>query len=170
MTTKEESAPNGLTIQTKYGFGDVVYVPRTEYASTRTPCVECDGKGTPKVEGKDVSLVCPTCVGPWDEVRGWIERREWVATSERLTVGHVRVELNPEWAQGEHPDKRQYMCRETGIGSGTLWSEDRMFLTRDEAVAAAEVELVEREREIAERNAMAAAHRAKRPRKAKVAS
>jgi hypothetical protein len=30
-----------------------------------------------------------------------------------------------------------YMCRETGIGTGTLWSEVDLFASREEALAEA---------------------------------
>jgi hypothetical protein len=61
------------------------------------------------------------------------------------TIGHVRVEHTDSpgiageevfdnfKAQKEH--KEQYMCIETGIGSGSLWSHDQLFKNFDSALS-----------------------------------
>jgi hypothetical protein len=45
---------------------------------------------------------------------------------QQLTVGQVRIQA------GYEPETR-YMCEETGVGSGTVWREENLFLTMIEA-------------------------------------
>lgn len=62
-----------------------------------------------------------------------------------LTIGLVRVEcIDSPGVEGEelfdnykpqHSNKTEYMCIETGIGSGRVYHEDRLFRTFEKAQA-----------------------------------
>lgn len=73
--------------------------------------------------------------------------------AEQITVGQVRAEVTQsKGLNGGYVDsgcnvafdnyksqsgyKEQYMCVETGIGSGTVWSVDRMFDSKKDCIAA----------------------------------
>lgn len=95
----------------------------------------------------------------------------WVGDyAQLITIGQVRVEytdsagLNDGYVdpgipvpfdnykpQASHEER--YMCIETGIGSGSLWTVDRMFDSREacEAANKAEIELRQRVKEAEER-------------------
>lgn len=116
-----------MIVHTKYSVGDQVYVARCIWGQKRVPCADCDGKGEFVVEGKPFTLLCSVCCGPWDEKRGWREIGEFQPSVELLTVGQVRAQ------RGGGEDKTEYMCVETGIGSGSLWAEDKLLPDRDQA-------------------------------------
>lgn len=154
-----------MQIETKYSIGDKVYVPAPSNDELRIPCPDCDGVGDLKVEGKEVFFLCPTCVGPWDEKRGWITRREWVPHVECLTVSRIRVDYPKS---GSDSSPFSYMCSETSSsGGGSVYYEDRCFQTRDEARERAVVEIEEREASIVARAQAEAARKAKRVRRSK---
>ena len=50
------------------------------------------------------------------------------------TIGQISVTIR------EDETKIQYMCEETGIGSGTIYREDESFATYEEAVLATDKE------------------------------
>lgn len=114
-----------MIVHTKYSIGDQVYVAHAVYGTRRETCVDCDGKGEFQVNGKPFTLICPVCCGAWDEKRGWREIHEWQPKVELLTVGQVRVQ------RGGDDDRTEYMCLETGVGSGSIWKEDDLLPSRD---------------------------------------
>lgn len=49
-----------------------------------------------------------------------------------LTIGSIRIDTNDS-------DPVSYMCAETGVGSGNIYSEQTLFATQDAAEADAEI-------------------------------
>ena len=131
-----------MLYKSPFSIGDKVYHianhPRPKWAE----CPMCKGTKTVTINGE--TDTCPKCYGrggkqTW-EPEGWnIARGGWQDREsdryhelgyECLTIDQVRLEhtrdKNPEWMA---------MCRETGVGSGTLHSMDHMFATVEEAQA-----------------------------------
>lgn len=120
-------------IETKFSLGDVVYYASTTIERKQHPCPDCLGTKKWKAispAGSEYEFSCPRCwahYSPADELS--LDYSIYVPTSRRLTIGSVRT---------DSADKTSYMCIETGVGSGNIYDEDRLFSTEDEALVAAQ--------------------------------
>lgn len=117
-------------IETKFGMGDVVWHATTTVEHKKHPCPDC--LGSRKWEAKSpaggtFSFDCPRCANNYMNNQalslGYSEHTPAVS---RLTIGLVRTF---DGYDGGH----RYMAHETGIGSGALYDEDRLFATEEEA-------------------------------------
>lgn len=135
-----------MILETKFDLDQVVYPigSSIEY-KTEGQCPTCEGKryltlypdGTYR-PGFDHDAPreyptsrCPTCDG---NHRGPTHCRTVWAVQAPSTVGKVAVCVYAN--HGEHHDRgNQYMLLRTGIGSGTVYDEERLFATADEAAA-----------------------------------
>lgn len=116
-----------MIISTIYSLGDRVVAGCSVSTSYWIPCPECDGTGYHKVEGKDLRLRCTTCnsQGNWNATPGQVVEYKWAPHIEHLTISQVRAEVSKK--KTDH----RYMCEETGIGSGTVWAEGRLWPVAD---------------------------------------
>lgn len=110
----------------KFDVGDTVHAIKNEHAMTWVPCSFCGSTGG-IVGASGKRRNCPECYGRAGSEE-WLPK-EWRAR-EPMTVGQVRLEI-----EARKTDER-YMLRETGVGTGTLWSAEDLFATEDEAKAA----------------------------------
>jgi len=114
-------------IETKYAKGDVVYGATTVREQRRAKCPDCleTRKWIAKSPaGVDYELGCPRCsTGYLSDPNLSLTYLEEVGSVTKLTIGLVRFD-------GECAE---YMAHETGIGSGSLWREDQLFNTEEEA-------------------------------------
>lgn len=126
--------PNRLTeLPTpKWKVGDTVFTVETRDGQETAQCPDCLGTGTWEVRsraGFETTAQCPRCNGA-----GKLGLRSRVALVRQLTVGSLRVST-----VAYHDDEHvEYMCDETGVGSGSIWRESRLRATREEATEAAE--------------------------------
>lgn len=121
--------------QPKYKIGQKVWNAGATWGQTPQPCKICQGLG--RIEASHVmgtsSIQCPMCYG-----KGTDGACSFVPYVKLLTVGGIRVET---WARkGEEVG---YMCKETGVGSGTIYYEPRLFASEREAKTYADKETVE---------------------------
>ena len=126
----------------KFNLDDKVFHIANHQRPKWTECPMCKGSKQITLNGETES--CPKCWGRGGE-QGWFSEGWHVARSgwedpdtlryleggfSLLTIGQVRLEhtkgKRPEWTA---------MCRETGVGSGTIHHMDRMFATAEEAQA-----------------------------------
>ena len=122
-------------IKTKFSIGDTVYRAGTTTVQKRHDCPDC--LGSRKWEAKSPAggiyeFTCPRCGGQYrSEDALTLDYREFAPHVDRLTIGSVRTDSH---------DNRPvtYMCRETGVGSGSVYDENILFATPDEATKAAE--------------------------------
>jgi RecJ-like exonuclease len=136
-----------MKIETKFSPGDVVWKISNEKKTIFITCSFCDGSG--KIEGKNGKhMMCSECHGTgghreWKDC-GWILSQNYPT----LTIGEVRFKFTGEWDgcsalwsnYGPQSEKyeEKYMCRETGIGSGTLHNANHLFHTKEDAEAECE--------------------------------
>lgn len=115
-------------IETKYNLGDVVYHAGYYHDSYFEKCPDCDGTGEWKVEGKDLRIACKTCnEGYWQKsTAGKVQKFKYFPNVRKLTIGQIRATIG-------YGSEVRYMCKETGVGSGTLWCES--LLTKDKELA-----------------------------------
>lgn len=123
----------------KFTIGDHAFCGRVESTKRERECPDC--KGTKKWKcttpaGEEFQIQCPRCTNSYGVPQ--LHYYEAAARIDALTIGSVRIDTSA--IEGETV---AYMCHETGIGSGSIWYENRLFATREEAEAQAAIEVAE---------------------------
>jgi hypothetical protein len=129
----------------KYQMGQVVYYPTIFDTLTELPCPDCkDTKqwAVTTPAGESFMVPCQRCCSGYRRVDlPSLTQRVWRASATALTVGQIKIETPvPSSSSWGDRDAVHYMCIETGIGSGSVYQESRLFLTEAEALANAEIE------------------------------
>lgn len=126
------------TIETLFSVGDVVWFAGTTTETRQHKCPDCDGTKQWKAEspaGDTFTFACPRCstsYSSFDELS--ITYTAHTAAPRRLTIGSVRHDSAPFSSSAA----TTYMCVETGVGGGSVYDENRLFLTEAEARECAE--------------------------------
>lgn len=124
------------TITTKYSIGDTVFKATMHTKKMQRDCPDCMGSRKWKAlspAGREYDFACPRCNNsPYNRDLS-LEYQQYIPIVERLTVGSLRADSSAE----DEGERVQYMCRETGIGSGAIHYEKALFATDIEAMAAA---------------------------------
>lgn len=113
-----------MIIETKYSLNDNVYYISNNYEEKWISCSACGGSGIVILLDNEEHK-CPECYGSGGKTK-WLPKK-W-AIEDSGTIGLIRAEVT----KGEK-QKYQYMLNETGIGSGRLHYEDRLFISKEEA-------------------------------------
>lgn len=130
-----------MEIQTKYSNDDIVWLIVQQKGKQFISCSFCLGTGN--IKGNDgTERTCPDCYGHKGKTE-WLDIK-WQVKGP-LTIGRTGVEITGE-SKGFDPDsifdnygpqkygyKEEYMCQETGIGSGKLYEVECLFPSREEA-------------------------------------
>jgi hypothetical protein len=155
----------------KYDVGDEVWAALSETRVAPTLCPECNGTGhwtATAPTGATLEIDCPACT--YGRIAPQYPVFAPTPGVRPLTIGSVRVDTN-----ADRPVS--YMAFETGVGSGTIWYDDRLFRTSEEALAASVLFSAARaheqndnirkdyEQRARKQNAAAAAREARRKRK-----
>jgi uncharacterized C2H2 Zn-finger protein len=117
-------------LKSKYAIGEIVYEASTTTVRKQHDCPDCLGTKKWKAQspgGGEYEFSCPRCGGGFhsrDDLS--LDYTRHVGTVNQLTIGSIRIDT-------ARKDPVDYMCRETGVGSGSIYSEDRLFQTREEA-------------------------------------
>lgn len=94
-------------------------------------CDLCDSTGKISVSGKQGEYVCPACNGRVESVHNGLRYK---ILKYGATVGKIEVTMYSSRNQSYHHRSGVcYMLNETGVGSGQVWREDRLFATQEEA-------------------------------------
>lgn len=125
-----------MDITTKFKIGDVVFRGSTLTTKKQIPCPDCKGERKWRVvspAGKEYEFACPRCKSGYKSERGLsLDYWSHEPTVERMTIGSVRTDTHAE-------NPVEYMCNETGVGSGSVYKEKDFFTSREEAVAHAKI-------------------------------
>lgn len=119
----------------KFKVGQRVYavVNTSNTRQKHVRCDVCNSTGYVKVEGRDEDFVCPACHGRMEtEHYGY----KYVISYYKATIGRVQTtEYSKKYdrKRGGCKSEITYMLEETGVGSGSVWTEDRLFATEEEA-------------------------------------
>ena len=129
----------------KYAIGDTVFRARCDERKTTLPCPDCLGTGKWKATspgGTEVDMDCPRCKR--DNYEASLSLQAWTfhPRTECLTIGRVSTEANRDGSTHV-----QYMCVETGVGSGSVYREELLHATEPEAREAAEAECAAKQAE-----------------------
>jgi hypothetical protein len=126
----------------KFGIGDRVFFAITNRDVERLPCPDCLSTQKWKVvlpTGQEFETSCQRCGGGYRSSNMppapiQILSRPRV---ESLTVGKIDISTSRSF---EGDSLVKYMCTETGIGSGSVYNEAKLYATEEEAQAAGEIE------------------------------
>lgn len=126
-------------ISTKYSVGDIVYHACIATERKQHPCPDCKGEKRWKAispAGGEYNFSCPRCSAQFNSDRDLtLDYSAFAPRVGKLTIGSIQVNT----AETSYDHGNRYMCRETGIGSGTVYNETDLFPTEEEASAAAKI-------------------------------
>jgi hypothetical protein len=117
------------SFETKFGCGETVWGVSYQEHIQIIRCETCDSTG--KYTIKDTEYICPACEGRSSR-RNYAGRKYFIREF-AATVGKIQVELQTMGFDATGIQKNSYMIDSTGVGSGTVWSEDRLFGSKQEA-------------------------------------
>lgn len=117
-----------------FSLGQEVVVISSTWCTRKVRCFPCDATGSILVRGEQ--FICPKCKGArvFDEHAG----HKYTIVN-RGRIGKITVEFtDPRYLNNcaeKQPVKISYMLSCTGVGSGTVWYEPFLFLSREGAQA-----------------------------------
>lgn len=122
-----------MEIKTKFDLGQRVYIIQKSGQLIKRDCPACNGNGN-IVNEKNFVFHCENCQGS-GITETWYSTN-WQIAYEKAKIGRVGVELYRETFinRGSEKNRITYMVDETGVGSGSLWNEDDIFATKEEAL------------------------------------
>lgn len=129
-----------MKINTKFGINDTVYLIRKDNEQKWVKCPACSGSGRIMLLDKK-DRICPECYGNGGKTISL--DLKWLVVGS-LTIGKVSASIENiesdgdfsnigSYKEGADKYKYQYMAYETGIGSGSCYYEDHLFLDEEEA-------------------------------------
>ncbi len=125
------------TLTTKYSIGDVVWRAGTTTERKQHPCPDCNETRKWKAispAGGEYEFRCPRCAASYSSDQDMsLAYTASVPSVQRLTIGSIQYNTEP----GSYDHGARYMCRETGVGSGSVYNEDELFETEEAATVAA---------------------------------
>jgi hypothetical protein len=113
-----------MRLDTHYNLGDRVYGLDNVTKNVFIECPDCVGGA---IATKTGSLTCPRCAGKGAISNG--HQGYWTIRRSIMTVGQIRFEI------GTASCKEEYMCDETGVGSGQIWRLELLYRTQELAQA-----------------------------------
>lgn len=117
-------------LKPKFKVGQKVYAVsnRSDTRQKHVECDVCNSTGTVEINGR--SFTCPSCYGHTEtEHYGYKYEISYYAA----TIGKVEIQEYAPKYQCRYKSEIRYMLEETGVGSGTVWREERLFATEEEA-------------------------------------
>lgn len=128
-----------MEIKTKFSIGDFVYVIKKFGENKYMGCKACNGKGGIYNEGN--YFKCNTCYGSGGKYV-WVAE-SWKVAYKKTKVGKICVEIYNKKYYKDNPERKDreicYMVEATGVGSGTIWPENQIFKTLQEAEKECEI-------------------------------
>ena len=126
-----------MQIKTKYNLGEQVYPIRLGRHSEHIKCKICEGKGEVTINNTEKIISCPECYGQGGRTV-WLNDKWGVCVGSIGYIGKISVEIYDK-AYEEGKREYRYMLDSTGVGGGTLWKEDMLFTTKEEAEKECEI-------------------------------
>jgi hypothetical protein len=125
-----------MNIETKFDLGDTVYPVRECRKDHIETCEVCSGSGVVTVQESGKKIKCDECCGDGVKKSNLPNGYYFLGDS----VGSVG-KIEPEYydkrylRDGYHKNRIKYMLSSTGVGSGSIWYEDQLFASAEEAEA-----------------------------------
>lgn len=120
-------------MNTKFSLNDFVYVITRGGYDAFIPCETCNGAGKVELVNNGKQISCPDCYGRKGNKK-WIQDK-WICE----TFGKIgKIETQFYADEYERENEIRYMLDSTGVGSGTCWKEEHLFLSFEDAKAECE--------------------------------
>lgn len=151
----------------RFHIGQTVWIGYVHDTQEQLPCPDCLGQRTWRVtlpSGEAHDVPCQRCTDRYSGAEvPLIAIADWKACTRQLTIGSVRIDTAAGTSSFDrHPVS--YMCRETGVGSGSTYYELDVFGTEAEAFASAQAQVAQnRAKRDAQASVKVARHLALRP-------
>lgn len=115
----------------RYAVGDTVWFVTTTTTAGRHPCPDCLGAkkwSCKSPAGVEMEMDCPRCT----RSHGWKEDLDLAYSKHiprvtKLTIGSVRMDT------ANTSSVFSYMCVETGVGSGSVYDEGKLYDNEEDA-------------------------------------
>ena len=127
-----------MEFKTKYNHGDTVYMITRHMTYKIESCPTCNNLGKVEINGE--SFTCPNCRGYSKQIADK-EKWELYTYQECGIIGRITAEsYDKKYCVNDKEKKLKftYMVDVTGIGTGSIWDENNLFLTREEAITECE--------------------------------
>ena len=123
-----------MNIKTKFSNGDKVYGNRISHSTRKKiKCKTCQGTARVRINNTDRTTYCPDCNS---DGTIWVDEPCCVVSPFEGTIGRVNAEYYGENNENKSGVSRiTYMLDAYGIGSGSIFDEDDLFLSRKLAKA-----------------------------------
>lgn len=119
-------------LKPKFEIGQKVFAVTSKYDSeiVHAECDVCNSTGKVKISGRDEEYICPICHGRMEEKHYGFK---YIIAYRNATIGKVQTEEYSKRYRS-YQSRITYMLQETGVGSGSIWKEERLFATEEEAI------------------------------------
>lgn len=121
------------SLETRYSVGDTVWFAGSTTERKQHPCPDCLGSRKWRATspaGGEFDFGCPRCTANYHGDRYLsLDYTVHAPRVQRLTIGSVGIDTDYNTGL----PRPKYMCRETGVGSGSVYSEDDLFPTEEDA-------------------------------------
>jgi hypothetical protein len=131
----------------KFNIGDRVWLPGTNTVKKTHACPDCLGSRKWIVKtpaGSELEAPCQRCASPYrsSDIPS-LDYHEHEPYASSLTIGSIRIDTAAT-GDGWGREPIEYMCKETGIGSGSIYRESGLFASEEAALASAQIEASEK--------------------------
>ena len=113
-------------MESKYNLNDRIFTISNYRRTEQVQCPDCEGKGF-LISQVNREVGCPGCYGRTTVTA--VVCDGWNVSDKVITVGRICMTIRNDDREEE------YMCYETGIGSGTSYRIRNIFPTEEEAQA-----------------------------------
>lgn len=121
-----------MEIKTKHGLMQYVIPIARGGFDKFVNCETCAGNGTVSITTNNKIITCPDCYGRKGS-KQYIQDRWFVRTEDMGSIGKIDIDLYADKYQRDHKTEFRYMLDSTGVGSGSLWKEEDLFSTIEDA-------------------------------------
>jgi hypothetical protein len=118
-----------MKFESKFDCGQTVWGVSYKDHVQIVRCETCNSTGKYAIKG--VEYICPACEGRSSR-RNYVGPKYYVSDF-AATVGKIEITLQTLGYGAKGTQETEYMIDATGVGSGTVWKEDRLFATLQEA-------------------------------------
>ncbi len=120
--------------ETKLALGQEAWGIGSRRFERQIRCTPCRGTGAIEIEGEQ--LTCPKCHGRSKHPQYAGDK---CVVDSHGRVGSIEINVVAEGRRHHHDNgtclQVTYMLDATGVGSGTLWRQEKLFASREEAEA-----------------------------------
>lgn len=118
-----------MQITTRFSIGDKVWPVDSEQETVRVPCLACEGQGKVLDGMGERTIYC--------QKTGCYNGSHTIRMTPRAVVRgpHTVGKVSFDMYTAREGEQEQYMCEETGIGTGRVYYGNRLFGSPEEAAA-----------------------------------